>query len=183
MAHLSQIREDLRNDPMYLGNANGGLKMRADNWGGFEVSGAEKLTRSSLKGLSNRALSAYKNGRFARSFLLLGIGFLERRQICLSKVALRNPFKPHRVSFCTPKSGGLEATLRFCAIAHNPQVCTCMAFCKRRSCSKTRTNAGIYKHVSRVPIWWFPNFYVLVGSAQKEVGNNRTVTQMRTWLD
>ena len=37
----------------------------------------EKLTQSSLKGLSNRALFAYKNGRFASRFLLLGIGFLE----------------------------------------------------------------------------------------------------------
>ena len=44
---------------------------------GIENSGVEKLTRSSLKGLSNRALLAYKNGRFASRFLLLGIGFLE----------------------------------------------------------------------------------------------------------
>ena len=33
----------------------------------------EKLTRSSLKGVSNRALFALKNERFAISFLLLGI--------------------------------------------------------------------------------------------------------------
>ena len=39
-------------------------------------SGVEKLTRSSLKGLLNRALFAYKNGRFASSFLLLGVGLL-----------------------------------------------------------------------------------------------------------
>ena len=35
----------------------------------------KKLTRSSLKGFLNRA-PFYKNGRFASSFLLLGIGFL-----------------------------------------------------------------------------------------------------------
>ena len=39
-------------------------------------SGVEKLTRSSLEGLSNRAIFAYKNGRFASRFLHLGIGFL-----------------------------------------------------------------------------------------------------------
>ena len=42
---------------------------------------------------SNRALFAYENGRSASSFLLLGIGLLKprKRQICLSKVPLRNP--------------------------------------------------------------------------------------------
>ena len=40
------------------------------------ISGVEKLTRSSLKGVSNRALFAYKNGRFASSCLLLGIAVL-----------------------------------------------------------------------------------------------------------
>ena len=39
--------------------------------------GVEKLTRSSLKGVSNKSLFACKNGHFASSFLLLGIGFLE----------------------------------------------------------------------------------------------------------
>ena len=41
----------------------------------------------------NRALFAYKNGRFASSFLLIGIDFYkpQTRQICLSKVPLRNP--------------------------------------------------------------------------------------------
>ena len=39
-------------------------------------SGVEKLTRSSLKGFLNRALVTYKNGRFASSFLLLGVGLL-----------------------------------------------------------------------------------------------------------
>ena len=36
----------------------------------------EKLTRSSSKGFLDRALFAYKNGRFASSFLLLGAGLL-----------------------------------------------------------------------------------------------------------
>ena len=40
------------------------------------LAGVEKLTRSSLKGFFNRALFAYKNGRFASSFLLLGVGLL-----------------------------------------------------------------------------------------------------------
>ena len=35
----------------------------------------KKLTRSALKGVLNRVLFAYKSGRFAGSFLLLGIGF------------------------------------------------------------------------------------------------------------
>ena len=39
-----------------------------------QVSGVEKLTQSILKGVSNRALFAYENGRFASSFLLLGVG-------------------------------------------------------------------------------------------------------------
>ena len=38
--------------------------------------GEEKLTRSSLKGFFSRALFAYKNGHFASSLLLLGIGLL-----------------------------------------------------------------------------------------------------------
>ena len=52
----------------------------------------------------NRALFAYKNGRFASSFLLLGIGLCkpQKMQICLSKVPPPNPFKLDRVSFCTP---------------------------------------------------------------------------------
>ena len=56
-------------------------------------SGVEKLTRSSLKGLSNWAPFAYKNGRFASRSLLLGIGFLEasKKANCLSKVPLQNP--------------------------------------------------------------------------------------------
>ena len=37
-------------------------------------SGLEKLTRSSLKGVYNMAPFAYRNGRFASSLLLLGIG-------------------------------------------------------------------------------------------------------------
>ena len=37
-------------------------------------SGVEKLTRSILKGFLNRALFAEEKGRFASSFLLLGIG-------------------------------------------------------------------------------------------------------------
>ena len=47
--------------------------------------------RLSLKGVSNRALFAYRNGRFASSFLLLGIA-----------AVFITPFKPDRVSFCTP---------------------------------------------------------------------------------
>ena len=39
-------------------------------------SGVEKLTRSGLKGFFKRALFAYKNGRFASNFLLLGLGLL-----------------------------------------------------------------------------------------------------------
>ena len=71
-----------------------------------KVSGVEKLTRSILKGLSNRALFAHKNGHFASRYLLLGIGYLKasKKANCLSKVPLRNPIKPDRVSFfCTPK--------------------------------------------------------------------------------
>ena len=72
-------------------------------------SGADKLTRSSLKGVQKRALFACKNGGFASSFLLSGLGLVyetiasEKRQICLSKVPFQNPFKPDWVSFCIPK--------------------------------------------------------------------------------
>ena len=52
------------------------------------------MTRSSLKGVSNRALLAYKNGRFASSFLLLGIGFLEALK--KANVSFESPSpKPH----------------------------------------------------------------------------------------
>ena len=52
----------------------------------------KKPTRSSLKGVLSSALFAYKNGRFASSFLLLGFGFLEAsKHANLSKAPLRNP--------------------------------------------------------------------------------------------
>ena len=55
---------------------SGGYSLQGILHQGKDVtSGVEKLTWSGLKGVSNRALSAYKNGRFASSFLLLGIGF------------------------------------------------------------------------------------------------------------
>ena len=58
-------------------------------------SGVQRLTRSSLKGVLNRALFAYNNGCFASSFLPLGIGFLykpqQKNKIYPSKVPLRNP--------------------------------------------------------------------------------------------
>ena len=61
----------------------------------------EKLARSSLKGVSNRALSAYENGRFvASTFLLLGKGFLEASK--KANLSFKSPSpKPHlnRVSF------------------------------------------------------------------------------------
>ena len=40
-------------------------------------SAVEKLTRSSLQGVANKAVFAYKNGRFVSRSLLLGVGFLE----------------------------------------------------------------------------------------------------------
>ena len=57
-------------------------------------SGLEKLIRSSLKGVSNTALFAYKDGRFASSFLLLGIGFLEASKKANSSFKSPSP-KPH----------------------------------------------------------------------------------------
>ena len=47
----------------------------------------KELTQSSLKGVSSRALFAYKNGCFTSHFLLLGIDFYKprKRQTCLSK--------------------------------------------------------------------------------------------------
>ena len=53
----------------------------------LSLRGVEKLTRSSLKGFLNRPLFAYKNGRFASSFLLLGIEFL------LASKKANSPFK------------------------------------------------------------------------------------------
>ena len=69
------------------------------------TSGVEKLTRSSLKGVSNRALFLYKNGHFASSFLLLGIAVLEaskKANLSFKSPLSENPFRLDRVSFCTP---------------------------------------------------------------------------------
>ena len=66
----------------------------------------EKLTRSSSKGFLKRTLFAYKNGRFAGSFLLLGIGLfisLEKGRFVFQKSLSETPFKLDRVSFCTSK--------------------------------------------------------------------------------
>ena len=58
------------------------------------LSGVEKLTRSSLKGVSSKTLFAYKNGRFASSFLLSGIGFLEASK--KANLSFKSPSpKPH----------------------------------------------------------------------------------------
>ena len=60
----------------------------------LRMSGVEKLTRSSLKGVSNRALIIYKNGRFASRFLLLGLGFLEASK--KANLSFKSPSpKPH----------------------------------------------------------------------------------------
>ena len=65
-----------------------------------ELSGVEKLTRSSLKGFLNRPLFAYKNGRFAsRTFISL-----EKGKLVFQKFLSETPFKPDRVSFCTLKN-------------------------------------------------------------------------------
>ena len=57
-------------------------------------SGVEKLTRSSLKGFFNRALFAYKNERFASSFLLLGVGLLQASK--KANLSFKSPSpKPH----------------------------------------------------------------------------------------
>ena len=68
----------------------------------------EKLTRSSLKGLLNRARFACKNGHFTSSFLLLGIGYIYKTfesRFVFEKYLSETPLKPDRVSFCTPKMG------------------------------------------------------------------------------
>ena len=58
------------------------------------ISWVEKLTRSSLKGLSNRAIFAYKNGRFASRFLLFGLGFSEASK--KANLSFKSPSpKPH----------------------------------------------------------------------------------------
>ena len=54
----------------------------------------EKLTRSSLKAFLKRALFAYKNERFASSFLLLGIEFLKASK--KANLSFKSPSpKPH----------------------------------------------------------------------------------------
>ena len=59
-----------------------------------QISGVEKLTRSSLKGFLNRALFAFKNGRFAGSFLFLGIGLL--KALKKANLSFKSPSpKPH----------------------------------------------------------------------------------------
>ena len=65
------------------------------------------MFRSSLKGVQNRALAAYKNGRSASNFLLSGTGLekASKKAISLSKAPSSRPLlKPDRVSSCTPKS-------------------------------------------------------------------------------
>ena len=69
------------------------------------------MTWSSLKGVSNRALFAYKNGRFPSSFLLLGIAFLEALK--KANVSFKSPSpKPHlnRTGsvFALPKNADLD---------------------------------------------------------------------------
>ena len=68
-------------------------------------SGVEKLTRSSLKGVLNRALFAYKNGRFWKQFSPLRYRMFrsfEKGKFVFQKSLSETPFKPDRVSFCTP---------------------------------------------------------------------------------
>ena len=53
----------------------------------------------------NKALFAYKNGRCASSFLLSGCRTfisLEKGKFVFQKSLSETPFKPDRVSFCTP---------------------------------------------------------------------------------
>ena len=57
------------------------------------------LRSGSSKGVSNRAIFAYKNGRFASRFLLLDIGFLEaskKAKFVFQKSLSETPSKPHR---------------------------------------------------------------------------------------
>ena len=57
-------------------------------------SGVEKLTRSNFQGFSNRALFAYKSGRFASSFLLSGIDIYKPRK--KANLSFKRPSpKPH----------------------------------------------------------------------------------------
>ena len=71
------------------------------------LSGVEKLARSSLKGVSNRALLACKHGRFASSFLPLSYRIfisLEKGEFVFQKSLSETQFKPDRVSCCTPNA-------------------------------------------------------------------------------
>ena len=65
-------------------------------------SGVEKLTRSSLQGLSNRALFAYKHYSPLRYRIFIS---LKRGKFVFEKSLSETPFKPDRFSFCTPKQG------------------------------------------------------------------------------
>ena len=60
------------------------------------LSGVEKLTRSSLKGVSNTAVFAYKTWRFISCSLLLGIGFLQAST--KANLSLKSPSPKHHLN-------------------------------------------------------------------------------------
>ena len=72
----------------------------------FPISGVEKLTRSTLKGVLKKALFAYKTVRlFRKQFSPLRYRTfisLKKQANLSSKFLSKTPLKPDRVSFCTP---------------------------------------------------------------------------------
>ena len=123
----------------------------------------EKLTRSSLKVFLNRALFAYKNGRFASSFFspLRYRTFisLEESNFTFQQSLSEAPFRPDRVSFCTPnKNQGDEGNREKIKEARKSQ--------------KQRKKTKECERVKSVSVLTFPNAVVL-----NAVG--RRNTQMR----
>ena len=75
----------------------------------------KKLTRSSSKGVSTRALFAHKNGFFCKQFPPLRyrtFRSLEKGKFDLKSSLSETPFKPDRVSFCTPKKNWMYSQQR-----------------------------------------------------------------------
>ena len=80
------------------------LKLRG-SWRPVQVRSG-KTDPVQFKGVFKQGPFAYKNGRFASSFLLLGIGLfigLEKSKFVFQESLSETPFTPDQVSFCTLK--------------------------------------------------------------------------------
>ena len=115
-----------------------------------------------FKGRFQQGLFAYKNVRFASSFLLLRIGFLEASKKQISKFVFQKslsetPFKPDRLSFCTPKRKGIPLPTRGFREALQKNDSFKAEISLSGFCSKSLLeNCGIFGGFLG---WFFPAFF------------------------